>query len=294
MEVLTVFILALLWDIALGEPPVRLHPVVWFGKLADFLDSRWRRRGHLLDFLAGTLTALLALAFALVLSLLPLYLPFPLNYIPAVYFLKSSFAVRSLYEHVSRTATDDIEAKREAVSMIVSRDTSELDKGHLNSAAVESLAENLNDSVVAPLFYLLLFGLPGALVYRAINTLDAMLGYRNKRYEFFGKFAARLDDVLNFIPARITVLLYLPSGGKKVLNHWKLAKFKINSDKPVAAMSAVLGVWLEKLGVYRFPGREPETEDIKRALRVYLVVVGEWLAMVFIPLVMGVCPCLNR
>ncbi|ACS33046.1 adenosylcobinamide-phosphate synthase CbiB [Thermococcus gammatolerans] len=291
MDALIVFLLALLWDLLLGEPPVELHPVVWFGRVAGFLDGKWKRRGPLPDFLAGALTALLVIAFALALSLLPLYLPFPLNYALAVYLLKSSFAMRSLHEHIARTITEDINEKRKAVSMIVSRDVKNLDESHLNSASIESLAENLNDSVIAPLFYFLLFGLPGALFYRAVNTIDAMLGYRNERYEFFGKFSARLDDVLNFIPARLTVLLYIPLGGLKVLRHYHLAKFKINSDKPMSAMSAVLGVWLEKPGVYRFPGREPKNKDIKRALKVYWFVVAEWVGIVLLLLAKGVCPC---
>ncbi|WP_148882129.1 adenosylcobinamide-phosphate synthase CbiB [Thermococcus aciditolerans] len=293
MNVLMVFLLALLWDLLLGEPPALVHPVVWFGKLAGFLDSRWKRRGHSPDFLAGALVAIIVIIFALALSFLPFCLPLPLNYALAVYLLKSSFAIRSLHEHVARTVTEDIEEKRKAVSMIVSRNTENLDEGHLNSASIESLAENLNDSVIAPLFYFLLFGLPGALVYRAVNTLDAMLGYRNERYEFFGKFSARLDDILNFIPARLTVLLYLPLGGRKVLQHYRLARFKLNSDKPIAAMSAVIGVWLEKPGVYRFPGREPTNEDIMRALKVYWLVVAEWVIIVALLLAKEVFPCLS-
>ena len=293
MEPAAIFLLALFWDFLLGEPPARLHPVVWFGSIAGLLDRRWKRKGPVPDFLAGTFTTLIVVAFALALSLIPFYLPFPLNYTLTVYFLKSSFAVRSLYEHVARTVTESIEEKRKAVSMIVSRDTSALDEAHLNSAAIESLAENLNDSVVAPLVYFLLFGLPGALVYRAVNTLDAMLGYRNERYEFFGKFSARLDDLLNFVPARLTVLLYLPFGGGKVLRHYRLARFKINSDKPISAMSAVLGVWLEKPGLYRFPGRTPGNDDIKRALEFYLIVVGEWVAIVLVLLMLGAIPCLS-
>jgi len=293
MNELMVFILALAWDLIFGEPPVKLHPVVWFGRIAGFLDGRWKRKGSLLDFLVGILTALAVIAFALGLSLLPFYLPFPLNYALAIYLLKSSFAMRSLHEHVARTIMNDIEEKRKTVSMIVSRNTKGLDEAHLNSAAIESLAENLNDSVIAPLFYFLLFGLPGALLYRAVNTLDAMLGYRSERYEFFGKFSARLDDVLNFIPARLTVLLYIPIGGWKVLHHYHLARFKINSDKPMVAMSAVLGVWLEKLDVYCFPGRTPENEDIQRALKVYWFVVAEWVGIVLLLLSLGVCPCLS-
>ncbi|CAD5244233.1 adenosylcobinamide-phosphate synthase CbiB [Thermococcus camini] len=293
MEVLTVFLLALLWDLLLGEPPALAHPVVWFGKMAGFLDKRWKRKSPLPDFIAGTLVALIVVIFALALSLIPPYLPSPLGYALAVYLLKSSFAIRSLHEHVVRTITGDIGEKRKAVSMIVSRDTRALNEAHLNSAAIESLAENLNDSVIAPLLYFLLFGLPGALLYRAVNTLDAMLGYRNERYEYFGKFSARLDDLLNFIPARLTVLLYILLGGRRVLKYYRLARFKLNSDKPMAAMSAVLGVWLEKPGVYRFPGREPGNEDIVRALRVYWLVVSEWVITIALLLATGVVPCLS-
>ena len=293
MEVLEVFTIALLWDLLLGEPPAKFHPVVWFGRIAGFFDSRYGRRSPPSDFIAGSLLALALVFLSLLLAILPGKLPFPLDYLLAVYFLKSSFAVRSLHEHVAKTLTGSPEEKRKAVSMIVSRDVSGLDDSHLNSAAIESLAENLNDSVVAPLFYLLLFGLSGALAYRAVNTLDAMLGYRSERYEYFGKFSARLDDVMNFIPARLTVLLYLPIGGAKVLRYWSMARFKINSDKPIAAMSAVLGVWLEKPGVYRFPGREPKAEDIERALRVYWLLVAEWVLVVALLLWKGVCPCLS-
>ncbi|WP_297507020.1 adenosylcobinamide-phosphate synthase CbiB [Thermococcus sp.] len=294
MDALAVFALALLWDLLLGEPPALVHPVVWFGKLAGLFDSRYKRHSPALDFLAGIATAVLVIAFAFLLSISPFFALYPLNYVLAVYLLKSSFAIRSLHEHVARTVTEDIEEKRKAVSMIVSRDVRKLDKPHLNSASIESLAENLNDSVIAPLFYFLFFGLPGALIYRAVNTLDAMLGYRNERYEFFGKFSARLDDVLNFIPARLTVLFYLPLGGRRVFRYYRLARFKINSDKPIAVMSAVLGVWLEKPGVYRFPGRTPEDRDIKRALRVYWLIVAEWLIIVSLLLATEVCPCLSR
>jgi len=294
MEALAVFVLALLWDLLLGEPPALVHPVVWFGRIAGFIDSRYKRRSPALDFLSGTITALVVILFAFLLSISPSLASYPLSYLLAVYLLKSSFAVRSLHEHIARTTTDDIEEKRKAVSMIVSRDVRKLDKSHLNSAAIESLAENLNDSVIGPIFYFLLFGLPGALIYRAVNTLDAMLGYRNERYEYFGKFSARLDDLLNFIPARLTVLLYVPLAGKKVLHHYRLARFKINSDKPIAMMSVVLGVWLEKPGFYRFPGRAPENDDIKRALRVYWLIVAGWVIIVSLLLATGVCPCLSR
>ncbi|WP_058947654.1 adenosylcobinamide-phosphate synthase CbiB [Thermococcus sp. 2319x1] len=274
---LIIFLLALALDLAIGEPPTLTHPVVWFGKLIEFFDRHYRRRSPALDFAIGSLGTMAVIGFALFLSKLPDFLPKWFGIGLSVYLLKSSFAVKSLAWHVKDTIREDIEEQRKYVGLIVSRDVKSLDRYHLNSAAIESLAENIVDSVVAPIFYFLLFGLSGALVYRAINTLDAMIGYRNERYEFFGKLAARMDDIANFIPARLTVLLFLPLGPRKVLSHYKKAKFKINGDKPIAAMSAVLGVWLEKKGVYYFDGRAPGLEDIKRALRVYWIVVGEWI-----------------
>ncbi|MCD6558775.1 MAG: cobalamin biosynthesis protein [Palaeococcus sp.] len=281
MSAITIFLLAILWDLILGEPPALVHPTVWFGKLIGFFDRHYKRRSPALDFIGGAFASLFVIAFAFALSKLPEFLPKWFSFVLGVYLLKSSFAIKSLAEHVGNTIREDIEEQRKYVSWIVSRDVKRLDRAHLNSAAIESLAENITDSIVAPLFYYLLFGLSGALVYRAINTLDAMIGYKNERYFYFGKFAARMDDLLNFIPARITVFLFLPFNPKRVLEYYKRAKFKLNSDKPIAAMSAVLGVWLEKEGLYRFDGVEPTLDDIKRALRVYWILVGEWIAFVF-------------
>ncbi len=270
---------AIALDLVVGEYPNRFHPVVWFGKIAEMMDKVYGRRSPSLDFLAGVFCTTLVSTFAFLLSLTPKILPFPLNFIVEVYLLKSSFAIKSLYLHVRRTIVEDLEEQRKAVKMIVSRDVSKLDRPHLISASIESLAENIVDSVVSPIFYYLLFGLSGALVYRAINTLDAMIGYRDDRYEFFGKFCARLDDVLNFVPARITVLLFLPFNPKRVLRYYRLARFKINGDKPIACMSAILGVWLEKEGHYRFEGGEPTFKDVERALRIYAVIVAVYIAL---------------
>jgi adenosylcobinamide-phosphate synthase len=205
--------------------------------------------------------------------MIPYLLPSPANLLLGVYLLKTTFSIRSMYDHVVATLGED---RKHAVQKLVSRDVSELSDPYLNSATIESVAENTVDGFIAPIFYFVLFGLTGAMVYRAVNTLDAMVGYRDQRYEYFGKFAARLDDVLTFIPSRISVLLYFPFKPKKVWKYYRMAKFKINGDKPVACMSAVLGVWLEKKGVYRFEGRKPEIEDVKRALKVFLAVVIEW------------------
>ncbi|NJE26727.1 cobalamin biosynthesis protein CobD [Thermococcus sp. MV5] len=278
-----ILLLAVVWDLALGEPPKVFHPTVWFGKIAEIFDNLYQRRTPLMDFLAGVVSMLSVCVFAFFLAQFPTFIAkysTLLTLLVSVYLLKSSFAIKSLAIHVRDTIKEDIEEQRVYVRLIVSRDVKSLNRPHLVSASIESLAENIVDSVVAPMFYFLLFGLEGALVYRAINTLDAMIGYRNEQYEFFGKFTARMDDIANFLPARLVILLFLPFAPRRVLSYYKMAKFKINGDKPIAAMSAVLGVWLEKKGVYRFEGKEPTLEDIRRALTLYWLVVGEWIAFV--------------
>lgn len=275
-------VLALIWDLILGEPPAKLHPTVWFGRLIGFFDEAYKRRNAFLDFFAGVFVSLIIMVFAFLLSKVPNFLPFPLSSLLSIYLLKSSFAVKSLAQHIKNTIREDIQEQRKYVGLIVSRDVKGLDRAHLNSAAIESLAENIVDSVISPLFYYLLFGLSGALVYRAINTMDAMIGYKDEKHFYFGKFIARLDDFANFIPSRLAVILFLPFNPRRVWHHYRLAKFKVNADKPIACMSAVLGVWLEKIGVYKFPGREPTLEDIRRALKIYWIVVGEWVLILLI------------
>ncbi len=277
-----VLLLAVILDIALSEPPSKVHPTVWFGRAIGFMDGRYRRRGKRSDFLAGTISTLLVSLLALSLSILPEMLPEYAAFAVEVYLLKTTFSIRSLHTHVKDALVDDLDERRRAVSRIVSRDVSKLDEFHVNSAAIESLAENIVDAVIAPTFFYVLFGLHGAMVYRAVNTMDAMIGYREGRYEYFGKFAARIDDLLNYIPARLTLLLFLPFNPRRVLRYFLSAKYKVNSDKPVACMSAVLGVELEKIGVYRFEGRKPEMIDISRALDVYKMVVLEWLSICFL------------
>ena len=282
--ILLIFIISLILDLSIGEFPNIIHPTVWFGKIIGFINRKYNRRYKKIDFIAGTFSSFVVILFAIILSLLPNFLPYYASIIFQIYFLKSSFSIRSLVSHVKDTMKDNMEEERKYVQKIVSRDTKKLDKVHLNSAAIESLAENTNDAIIAPIFYFLFFGLPGALVYRAINTMDAMIGYKKPKYLYFGKFAARCDDFLNYVPSRITVFLLIPFNPRKVIRYWKRAKHKINGDKPVAGMSAVLGVMLEKEGVYKFEGRKPGVKDIGRALKIFYVVMAEWILFISISL----------
>ena len=177
----------------------------------------------------------------------------------------------------------DIIEHPQNIKYLVSRDTESLSKSDINKAAIETYAENISDGVIAPLFYLLLFGLWGAFVYKAINTLDSMVGYRNERYEKFGKFSARLDDIVNYIPARITALLifFLSKGAVETTPYkeiWKFGKLheSPNAGYPISAMALSLGIKLGgdtsyfgkmKSKPYFGEGREQiMTDDIKNAL----------------------------
>ncbi len=272
MEKLLVFLLSLLIDLLIGEPPEILHPVVYMGRITMKINKLSEKSSsRLTRFLAGTVGSLIEIAIWVTLAIAIWKLKSQLIFLVlSVYFLKTSFAIRSLYEHVRKCETMDIETLRKSVSLIVSRDVKNLDKAHLYSAAIESLAENINDSITAPLFYYVLLGLPGAILYRISNTLDALFGYRTARYEWFGKFPARLDDLLNFIPVRITALIILAFNPRRSWRYIKkYGRIKLNSTYPMSAFAGVLGVKLEKIGYYSFEGKDPDLKDLKASLRLY-------------------------
>ena len=253
---------ALLLDRLVGEYPSPLHPVVWMGRLISGLlrwapASGWWRQFFFGAVLTAGVTALCTAAAVVVMRWTAA--------VPALAVVAwgvSSQSVvrpagaggrrRAAYAGPSRPATCPPPAR--ACGSLCSRDATHLDGEALLAAATQSVAENASDSFVAPLFYYLLFGVPGAVAYRAINTLDAMIGYRGK-YEALGKTAARLDDVANLIPARLTAALLLLAGwlrGKDVGNGWRILRRdgvntpSPNRGRPMAVMAGLLGVRLEK------------------------------------------------
>lgn len=283
---------ALVVDLVWGEPPAALHPVVWMGRLQRRL-RRLAPRAPAPAFLHGLGMAVAGPALFGLGSWAVLHLvsPWPLvQGVLEVYLLKSAFAVRALAEaglavfHALRK--EDVPGARLALRSLVSRDTSGLEPPLLAAAAVESVAENTSDSVVAPLLFYAVAGVPGALAYRAANTLDAMIGYRGE-LEWLGKAAARLDDVLNLVPARLSAALLVlacalcgASPARAVRSWWRdgSATESPNAGRPMAAVAGGLGVELEKVGHYRLGagGRQPGAEDIRRA--VFLMLAASLLA----------------
>ena len=280
----TILLGALTLDLAFGEPPARFHPVVWMGRL----NAALRRRapsGNRPAFLWGAFMAALGpVAFGGLAWLALDHTGGLARTLIAIFLLKSSFAIRALAHAglgVARPlASGDLDGARVGLRSLVSRETSALPAPLVAAAAVESLAENASDSIVAPLFFFAIAGVPGAIAYRAVNTLDATIGYRGP-LEWLGKAAARLDDVANLVPARVTALLLslaAPVGGgstRRALAVWvrdrKLTESP-NAGHPMAAMAGALAVELEKRSHYRLGAglSPPSARDIGRAIRVVL------------------------
>ena len=207
-------IIGWLLDLVLGDPAWLPHPIVGFGKMIAFGEHHLNKGSH--RKLKGALMAvfLIALVFSTTYSLLAILPPIVRAAVGAIlifYCLAGTTLIREVRE-VFRAVDRSLEEGRKQVARIVGRDTSELSTQEIRTAALETLAENLSDGVIAPLFWLAIAGVPGMMAYKMVNTLDSMIGYRTERYKDFGCWAAHIDDVANYIPARLTALLMiLPS-----------------------------------------------------------------------------------
>jgi adenosylcobinamide-phosphate synthase len=256
---------ALVIDLVLGELPSPAHPVVWIGRSIRAVERQLPRTGPRRQLLAGAALALLIpLGWAgVTLGASAAVRSWPLvGWLLHVLVLTAMFALRALGDAARAVrealTASDLAGARQALRSLCSRDPDELDAEEVIGASIESVAENASDSVVAPLFYYACFGLLGAVAYRAVNTLDAMVGYHG-RYEYLGKASARLDDVLNFVPARLTAALLLVGGavlGRNVsrgLAIWRrdgAATESPNAGRPMATMAGLLRVRLAKAGHY--------------------------------------------
>jgi adenosylcobinamide-phosphate synthase len=256
-------IAALLLDHCLGDPRTPWHPICLLGRLNRLLESRLYPRG----FIGGALLTLLStvVAVATTLALLWAAARIHLGVYLAVNTLIIFFSLsaRSMVQHAlavhAPLVAGDLETARQALALIVSRDTAGMDQEMLIRSTVESVAENFTDGVLSPVMYATFGGAAGAMMFKAVSTLDSMIGYRNERYEQFGKFAARTDDVLNFIPARLALLL-IPAaaccgrlnGGNawRVGRRFRTAHASPNSAHSMAAFAGALGTRLGGAATY--------------------------------------------
>lgn len=268
------------------------HPVVWLGALIGTLDGALNRSGwpHGLRYALGAATSvvLIAVAFGAAWGIARLTPANALGFVAEALAAASLLAGRSLHDHVAAAATPlaagDLAGARAAVAKIVGRDPAALDEAGVARAALESLAENTSDGIVAPVVWGLVLGLPGLAAYKAINTLDSMIAHRTARHQAFGGFAARLDDIANLVPARLTGALF-------ALASLKLSAFGVmlrdggkhrspNAGWPEAAMAGALGIRLSGPRSYHGVTRaepwlnaaaaDPDAGALARGLRLYL------------------------
>lgn len=238
-----------LLDLLLGDPIWLPHPVVWFGKAIAACEHKLNRGNFRKAKGAFVAIVLIALVFALSWFLRRLLLPLPsyllllFDAIIIFYCLAGTTLIREVRE-VFLALDRSLDEGRQQVARIVGRDTSELSAQEVRTAALETLAENLSDGVIAPLFWLAILGTPGMLAYKMVNTLDSMIGYKTERYKAFGCWAAHIDDIANYIPARLTALLMILATGKlgRLRFVWKNGRNHAspNSGYPEAALAGIL------------------------------------------------------
>jgi adenosylcobinamide-phosphate synthase len=292
-------LVAMLIELGIGYPPPLLraigHPVTWIGALIATLDRRLNRgsAGARRGFGIVAVLILIGIVGSIAFLLENMLLRLPFGFLVTALLASTMIAQRSLHQHVANVAaaleTNDIGAGRAAVSHIVGRDTAGLDEAGIARAAIESLAENFSDAVVAPVLWLALAGLPGAALYKAINTADSMIGHRTERYAAFGWAAARLDDLVNLPASRLAALLLMAAAALRsdtsATEAWRIVWFDAsrhrspNAGYPEAAVAGALGLSLA--GARDYGGvrvddatmgngrRNANAADIRRALALY-------------------------
>jgi len=291
---LEAFVLAVAFDLFFGEPAPALHPVVWIGRLIMLLERLAPRRfryiyGFFLAFITIGATVLLGCGLSwLAYQVSPL-----LGLLVTAYLIKSTFSLSFLWR-ISREIYDDLkagrpDAARAKLPALVGRDVSKLNANQMSSCVIESLGESFVDGIMAPLLYFAVFGLPGALAYRAINTLDSMVGYKDEKHLQIGFASAKTDDLANYIPARLAVplmALAAPLFGSPVTTVKTALRDgrkppSVNSGYPMAAFAGALGLRLEKLGYYVLgeglrsctPADIPRAIWFNRALSALLILI---------------------
>ena len=266
-------------DLLIGDPNFIPHPVVLFGKIINFLENKLlnlfkNRRNlnekvnRLLKILSGGILVIIVVFIAFSSVFLILKFSYKLNYyfglILNIYLFSTTIAINGLVragnEIYSALKIDDIELARSKTDMIVGRDTEKMSKSDIIRASIETIAENTSDGIMAPLFFFFIGGVPLAMAYKAINTLDSMLGHKNEKYLYFGKIAARLDDLANYIPARLCgyifsfIALLANYNGKKAFKIMKRDAKKHpspNAGFPEAAAAGALNIRLGGINYYQ-------------------------------------------
>jgi len=272
LESVVIVTFALLLDFLVGDPKTRYHPTAWIGKLIASLVPFTKSNSVRKELIGGILlVSVIVVTVCSVLVVLDIGISLlTIDIVSLIVsiavgsiLLKTTIAIRGMQKHalsvVDALEKDDLDSARNHLSMIVKRNTKHLDKNHISSAVLESVSENTVDGITGPLFYYAIFGLPGAFVYRAINTIDSMVGYKTSLFRNIGWFGANCDTILNYIPSRLTGLVMILSA--LILGYnWKESFYIMRRDGkklespnagfPIAALAGALGTKLEKINYY--------------------------------------------
>ena len=276
---LLTFVLALAFDVLVGEPPAKIHPVVWIGKLISYLKAM---TGPTPTKITGLIVASIVILSTVVAGHILVWMVGPLGIFVAAYLLKSTFAVRCLLQtssDIGKAIDNDMNMAKGMLPALVGRNTADLTRAQAVSSVIESLYENYVDAILSPILLYLAFqplglGLEAALAFKAISTMDSMLGYKTKSLKEIGYFPAHLDDLANFIPARISIFFIAMANPKRASEaldtalKYHSATPSPNSGWPMAAAAGSLNLRLEKPGFYvlQAKGKDPDTSDVPRAL----------------------------
>ena len=310
LESILVIGFAILLDLLFGDPKNRFHPTAWIGILIGSITTRMKNENYNLEKFGGIFIVLIpvCISVAVLLSLdfsIDLIsvesLSILISIISGVVLFKMTIAIKGMEKHalavLDSIQKNDLTQARTNLSMIVKRNTKNLDKNHILSGTLESLSENIVDGITGPMFYFAIFGLPGAFVYRIVNTVDSMVGYKTQMFKNLGWFGANCDNVLNYIPSRLTGLTIVL--GSMLLGHdWKNCYeiFKRDGKKtdspnagyPMAAFAGALGTKFEKLEHYSLGTGEYEitSKKVKDAISLMKVTSLLFFGIVSIPIIL--------
>ena len=310
LESILVIGFAILLDLLFGDPKNRFHPTAWIGNLIGNITTRMKNENYNLEKLGGIFIVLIPVCISIVvlsgldfsIDLISVEsLSILISIISGVVLFKMTIAIKGMERHalavLDSIQKNDLTQARTNLSMIVKRNTKNLDKNHILSGTLESLSENIVDGITGPMFYFAIFGLPGAFVYRIVNTVDSMVGYKTQMFKNLGWFGANCDNVLNYIPSRLTGLTIVL--GSMLLGHdWKNCYeiFKRDGKKtdspnagyPMAAFAGALGTKFEKLEHYSLGTGEYEitSKKVKDAISLMKVTSLLFFGIVSIPIIL--------
>jgi len=304
LDSLLIFSLAFLIDLVFGEVPDRIHPTLWMGKVTAYFKSKLKNENSRVEKINGVLLCLLLI----VLFVVPVYfmlfwvheffgwLPY---IVASAIILQTTFAIKCMKQYTLPVADavekEDYDKAKQLLPFIVRRNPTELTKQHIISAAVETIAEGTTDGITSPFFYFALFGVPGAVAFRVVNTLDSMVGYKDRDHINIGWFSAKMDTIANYIPTRLTAILMMLTA-LLLRENWRkswriLQRDRKNTESPnagwtISTMAGALNIQLEKPGFYKIgDNNDLSPAHITKALRIMVLTAILFGILIILPLV---------